>query len=84
MTNVSVTRGCVQEPAEQFQEGAETYVRVCDPAGASLIIDSEDGCILVVKVDGTETLNTIIEPNKNYVFPVSQIARPRRSRPTRS
>jgi hypothetical protein len=73
MTNVSITRGCTQEPAEQFNEGADTYVRVCDPASASLIVYSETRCLVVVKVDGEETLNSIVECNQGCDFPLSQI-----------
>jgi hypothetical protein len=80
MTNVSITRGCADEPAEQFQEGANTYVRVCDQDSASLIIYSEDRCIVVVKADGTETLKSIIEANKSYAFPLSSLLKPKRSR----
>jgi hypothetical protein len=80
MTNVSITRGCVQEPAEQFQEGADTYVRVCDRDSASLIVYSEEQCIVVVKADGAETLNTVIEANKSYAFPLTTLLRPRRGR----
>ncbi|MBS1994279.1 MAG: hypothetical protein JSS86_07890 [Cyanobacteria bacterium SZAS LIN-2] len=80
MTNVSITRGCDQEPAQQFNEGADTFVRVCDPASASLIVYSEEPCLIVVKVDGEETLRSVIESNKSYAFPCAEILKIKRSR----
>jgi len=79
MINLSITRGCVQEPAEQFVEGAETFVRVCDPVGASLLINSDERCILILKVDGYEALHQVIEAAQNYGFPLGEILRPKRS-----
>jgi hypothetical protein len=78
MTNVSITRGCDQDPAEQFIEGAITYARVCGPAGSRLVLYSEERCILVVKVDGSETLRTIIEANQNYEFRCCDILKAKR------
>jgi hypothetical protein len=80
MTNVSITRGCVEEPAEQFQEGADTYVRVCDRESASLIVYSEEQCIVVVKAAGVETLNTVVEANRSYAFPLSSLLKSKRGR----
>jgi len=80
MTNVSITRGCNQDPAQQFNEGADTFVRVCDPAASSLVLYSEEACIVVVKVYGGETLRSVIEPNKSYEFPLGDVLTIKRSR----
>jgi len=80
MINVSVTRGCDQDPAEQFNEGADTYVRVCNPASAALIVYSEEACTVVVKVDGEETLRSAVESNKGSEFPLEPVLKIKRSR----
>jgi hypothetical protein len=80
MINVSITNGCNQDAAEQFNEGADTYVRVCDVAGANLIVFSEERCIVVVRVEGEETLRTVIESNQSYQFPCGEVLKVKRSR----
>ena len=79
MTNVSITRGD-QEQAEQFNEGADTYVRVSEIGTANLNVYSEDRYLLVVKVAGEEALRSIVEANQGYTFPCASLLKVKRSR----
>lgn len=73
MTTVLITRGCNQETAEQFMEGTDTYVRVCDPATAQLVIFTADPVTAVVRVDGEEIFKGTIEPDKRNQFALSTL-----------
>lgn len=73
MTTVLITRGCNQDTAEQFMEGADTYVRVCDPATAQLVIFSADPVTAIVRVDGEEMFKGTIEPDKRNQFALSTL-----------
>lgn len=73
MTTVLITRGCNQETAEQFMEGTDTYVRVCDPATAQLVIFTADPVTAIVLVDGEEIFKGSIEPDKRNQFSLSSL-----------
>jgi len=73
MTTVLITRGCNQDTAEQFMEGADTYVRVCDPATAQLVIFSADPVTAIVRVDGEEMFKGTIEPDKRNQFALNTL-----------
>ncbi|CAN5367786.1 hypothetical protein BH11CYA1_BH11CYA1_46160 [soil metagenome] len=73
MTTVLITRGCNQETAEQFMEGTDTYVRVCDPATAQLVIFTADPVTAIVRVDGEEIFKGSIEPEKRNQFALSAL-----------
>jgi hypothetical protein len=80
MISVSITRGCTQESAQQFVEGAETFARVCDTANSNLVVFSDENCVVVVKVEGEETLRAALEANQSYEFPCSTALKVKRSR----
>ncbi len=73
MTTVLITRGCNQDTAEQFMEGTDTYVRVCDPATAQLVIFTADPVTAIVLVDGEEIFKGSIEPDKHNQFSLSAL-----------
>ena len=80
MISVSITRGCTQQSAEQFVEGAETFARVCDTANSKLVVFSDESCVVVVKVEGEETLRAALEANQSYEFACSTALKIKRSR----
>lgn len=73
MTNVLITRGCNQETAEQFIEGPDTFVRVCDPEESNLVIDSESPAFAIVRVDGEEVFKTPILANRRQEFSLREL-----------
>lgn len=68
MTNVLITRGCNQETAEQFIEGPDTFVRVCNPEESHLIVDSDIPAFAIIKVDGEEVFKTPVIANRRQEF----------------
>ena len=73
MTNVLITRGCNQETAEQFIEGPDTFVRVCDPEQSNLVIDSEEPAFAIVRVDGEEVFKTPVVANRRQEFALREL-----------
>lgn len=73
MTTVIITRGCNQDTAQQFMEGADTYVRVCDPASSQLVIFTADPVTAIVRVDGEEIFTGTIEPEQRNQFSLATL-----------
>lgn len=80
MTTLNITSGCDGQSADQFSEGTEIHVRVCNADAARLAVFAEEPVHISVSVDGEVTFASAVAPNQRREFPLSEILRkPRRS-----
>lgn len=75
MTTLTITSGCDGSAADQFNEGTQIQVRVCDQDSARLVVFAEEPCHIAVSVDGEETFSSKIAPEQRVELPLKQILR---------
>ncbi|HNB18332.1 MAG TPA: hypothetical protein PLC15_23285 [Candidatus Obscuribacter sp.] len=80
MTTLNIISGCDGQSAEQFNEGTEIHVRVCNAEAARLVVFCEDPSHISVSVDGENTFESMISANHRHEFALKDVLLPRKQR----